>query len=115
MTNFVQKVAPKPPIVKGWFFKRGDFLGRMNRRYFIINPDEGTFIRYAKQDDYPFKPLEVIPLKDITAAHRVNSNTQSRKDLFYIQVVMFIELTQQLLYHNKKHLLATNNEENANK
>jgi hypothetical protein len=44
-------------------------------------------------------------LKDIDAAHKVNAKSFPRKDLFYLQLV----------YHNKKHLLATNNDETANK
>jgi serum/glucocorticoid-regulated kinase 2 len=46
--------------------KRGEYLMRMNKRYFVMNPDDGTFIRYEKKEDFPNKPLEVIPLKDIS-------------------------------------------------
>ncbi|EGR29479.1 protein kinase domain protein [Ichthyophthirius multifiliis] len=56
---------PKPPIVKGNIHKIGTFLVNIKKRYLVINPDEGTLIRYKSQQNYPLKPIEVIPLKDI--------------------------------------------------
>lgn len=47
---------PKPPIVKGFIEKTGLFF-RVARRYFVVNPDDGTFIRYKRFEDYPFQPL----------------------------------------------------------
>jgi len=53
----VEFCPPKPPIVKGWMYKRGDFLYQMNKRYFVLNADEGTLVRYSKREDCPNKPL----------------------------------------------------------
>jgi len=47
---------PKTPLVKGWMYKRSEYLLQMNRRYFVLNPEEGTFIRFMKKEDYPDKP-----------------------------------------------------------
>ena len=38
-------VPGKPPIVRGWAYKTGTFFFHLKRRYFVLNPDEGTFIR----------------------------------------------------------------------
>lgn len=29
----------------------------LNERYFVLNPDEGTFIRFKNFSDYPLRPL----------------------------------------------------------
>lgn len=29
----------------------------LNERFFVLNPDEGTFIRFKTLNDYPLKPL----------------------------------------------------------
>ena len=48
----------KPPIVRGWMYKKsGPFMLKLKERYFVMNPDEGTFIRYKKKEDYPNKPM----------------------------------------------------------
>ena len=46
----------RPPIVKGWVYKRSEHLGKMNKRYLVMNADEGTLIYYASKEDYPNKP-----------------------------------------------------------
>jgi len=38
-------------------WKLGDTLIRLNERFFFLNPYEGTFVRYKKKEDHPFKPL----------------------------------------------------------
>lgn len=40
-------------------------LVTLNLRYFVLNPDEGVFIRYKELKDYPLKPLEIILLKNV--------------------------------------------------
>ena len=52
------------PIVRGNIYTVGLFFN-LKLRYFVLNPAEGTFIRYKSKEDYPMKPLEVIPTKDI--------------------------------------------------
>jgi len=41
-------------------------LFNVRPRYFVLNADEGTLIRYKSVNQYPLRPLEVIPLKHIT-------------------------------------------------
>ena len=53
----VEFSPPKPPIVRGYMYKRGDFLYQMNKRFFVLNADEGTLVRYSKKEDCPNKPL----------------------------------------------------------
>ena len=49
---------PKPPIVRGSMYKKsGPFMISLKQRYFVMNPDEGTFIRYKNREDYPNKPM----------------------------------------------------------
>ena len=55
-------IPPRPPIIKGWLSKAGPFLLNMKRRFFVLDPHEGTFIRYKYEKDYPFKPMWVISL-----------------------------------------------------
>ena len=41
-------LPPKPPIVRGVFYKMGALLFNIRERYFVLNPDEGTLIRYKQ-------------------------------------------------------------------
>jgi hypothetical protein len=54
------------PVVRGWLLKTGALLVNLKLRYFVLNPLEGTFIRYAKKEHYPNKPIEIIPLKHMS-------------------------------------------------
>ncbi len=55
----------KPPIVTGFLYKIGKSHMTLNSRYFVLNADDGTFIRFRSKSDFPLKPLEIIALKDI--------------------------------------------------
>ncbi len=52
----------KPPIVMGALHKMNNYFVNLKERFFVINPDEGTLIRYQSKNDFPLKPIEVIPL-----------------------------------------------------
>lgn len=43
----------------------------LNPRFFVVNSDEGTFIRYKTITDYPLKPLEIIPLKSVKSVSMI--------------------------------------------
>jgi hypothetical protein len=47
----------KPPILKGLVFKTGDLKITLNKRYLVVNPDEGTLVRYKSPQEYPLKPM----------------------------------------------------------
>lgn len=42
--------------MKGKLFKIGNSGLTLNERYFVLNAEEGTLIRYLKESDYPLKP-----------------------------------------------------------
>lgn len=50
-------IHQKPAIVKGYLYKIGNSGFRLNKRFFVLNGDEGTLIRFACEQDYPLKPL----------------------------------------------------------
>ena len=72
-------------------------------RYFVLNPEEGTFARYKKKEDFPNRPREIIPLKEIEAVLRKRPGTLANKSLHYIE-----------LQYQKKYVMACNTEEAAN-
>jgi hypothetical protein len=76
----------------------------MNKRYVVLNPEEGTLIRFMKKEDFPEKPREIIPLKDISSIRRMNAGSFYDKNLYYIQ-----------LLYQKRYILACKTEEMANK
>ncbi len=94
---------PKPPIVKGFMFKRGTYFGKMNQRFMVLDPDEGTLIRYKHKEDYPNKPKEIIPLKSIEGARRMKAGPLYDKSFYYIQIL-----------YQKRYIYACYNEETAN-
>jgi len=94
---------PKPPIVKGFMFKRGTYFGKMNQRFMVLNPDEGTLIRYKHKEDYPNKPKEIIPLRSIEGARRMKAGPLYDKSFYYIQIL-----------YQKRYIYACYNEETAN-
>jgi len=94
---------PKPPIVKGFMYKRGTYFGKMNQRFMVLNPDEGTLIRYKYKEDYPNKPKEIIPLKSIEGARRMKAGPLYDKTFYYVQVL-----------YQKRYIYACHNEETAN-
>lgn len=47
----------KPPIIKGEMYKIGEMRIALNRRFFVLNAEEGTLIRFMKKSDFPLKPL----------------------------------------------------------
>jgi len=93
----------KIPIVKGWMYSRTEILFQMCPRYFVLNPEEGTFARYRRKEDFPNRPREIIPLKEIEAVQRKRPGTWANKSLHYIE-----------LQYQKKYLIACNTEEAAN-
>ena len=38
----------------GTVYKAGTFL--VKKRFLVLNPDDGTLIRYVTKEDYPLKP-----------------------------------------------------------
>ena len=55
-----QKCPEKPPIVKGEMIKVGMMGLTLNKRFFMLNAEEGTLIRFKKRADFPLKPKFVL-------------------------------------------------------
>ena len=55
-----QKCPEKPPIVKGEMYKIGRFGFNLNKRFFMLNAEEGTLIRFKSRKDFPLKPKLII-------------------------------------------------------
>ena len=51
-----QFAPPKPPIVMGWLYKTGPLIFNIKKRFFVLDPHDGTFIRFKSKEDYPLKP-----------------------------------------------------------
>lgn len=51
-----QYAPPKTPIVMGWLYKTGPLIFNIKRRFFVLDPYDGTFIRFERREDYPLKP-----------------------------------------------------------
>jgi hypothetical protein len=46
----------RPAIIIGWIYKTGPLIFNIKRRFFVLDPYDGTFIRYKEKEDYPLKP-----------------------------------------------------------
>lgn len=93
---------PKPPIVKGYIYKCGGLFFNLRRRYLVINPDEGTLIRYKEEKDYPLKPMEIIPLKDIMDLKRI------KKEWFLQDNYSYFEF-----FYDSRYIFGCESQENA--
>lgn len=106
--NQVSKKAkfkpPKPPLIKGIMFKKSNLLLQLVKRYFVMDSNQGTLIRYHTKQDYPDKPKEIIPLNKIQGVRRMHAG------LFYDKEFSYIELLCQ-----KRYIFACRNVHVANK
>jgi serum/glucocorticoid-regulated kinase 2 len=76
---------PRPPLIKGKVYRFGGCLFRHMKRYLVVDPQEGTLIRYGSQEDYPMKPRQVIPLKDLIHLRRVESSWPLSDEFHYFE------------------------------
>ena len=65
MKTVISDLPTLPPIIKGIGYKYGDWILTLRDRFYVINPAEGTFIKYKSERDFPLKPTEIISLKDM--------------------------------------------------
>ncbi len=77
-------IPPKPPRIIGYMFKIGKVLGGKNRRYFEMNPIEGTLIKYMRREDCPKNPKEIYCIADITGLVRLPSATGQKFHFFEV-------------------------------
>lgn len=59
LANLVEDTVwqEKPPIVKGEMHKIGNSGFTLNKRFFVLNAEEGTLIRFRSKNDFPLKPM----------------------------------------------------------
>lgn len=50
------QAPPNTPITMGWLYKTGPLIFNIKKRFFVLDPYDGTFIRFQNQEDYPLKP-----------------------------------------------------------
>lgn len=60
----------------------------LNERYFVLNPFEGTLIRYKHEKFHPFKPIEIMPLKDIQNIRTISPSWFMKSELFYFEIIL---------------------------
>lgn len=66
-------VPTRPPKVTGYVYKIGKYFGGKNRRYFEMNPIEGTLVKYMRKQDYPKKSKEIYCISNIANPVRLPS------------------------------------------
>jgi hypothetical protein len=49
----------------GYLYKVGQFHINITKRFFVLDPTQGTLIIYKQKEDYPIKNYIVIPLTNI--------------------------------------------------
>ena len=71
------RTPPKPPKIRGYLYKLGKVLGGKNKRFFELNPIEGTMIKYMGKQDCPKNPKELYCVAEIGGLTRLpTSGTQ---------------------------------------
>jgi serine/threonine protein kinase len=80
--NNISGIPTQPPKYIGFLYKKGKYLPHYNLRYAQLDPLKGIFFRYAKKEDYPSKPLEVLLLKDFINSKMSNDSSQK---YFYLE------------------------------
>lgn len=86
----------------------GGFLGRVGKyymtsksRFFILNPVQGTLIKYKQESDYPNKPRQIFNLEDIDQISEVYDGFFMKNKHFYFS---FLDVKE------TKHIFYTKNE-----
>ena len=79
----VSLVKNVPQGLKGWVYKVSRFQIRMNPRFLVLNPSEGTLSRFSSMEDYPLRPIEIIPLRCIFAIKKSQKRWYRSSSLSY--------------------------------
>ena len=64
-------MPPKPPCVQGYLYSCGSLKFTNKKRFFVLNPDDGTLMRFENKESYPYSPKEIVPLRSIKYVQRV--------------------------------------------
>lgn len=52
-------------ILKGKVYKSKTVFMHLSERYMVLDPYQGSIVFYAKEEDYPKRPKETIPLEEL--------------------------------------------------
>eukprot|EP00826_Nyctotherus_ovalis_P002724 TRINITY_DN1054_c0_g1_i5.p1 TRINITY_DN1054_c0_g1~~TRINITY_DN1054_c0_g1_i5.p1 ORF type:complete len:126 (-),score=25.86 TRINITY_DN1054_c0_g1_i5:205-582(-) len=78
--NYKGIIVPvRPPKIVGYIMKIGKMLGGKNRRYFAMDPIEGSLIKYMRKSDFPKKPKDIYCLANTHNLMRVPSSESERE------------------------------------
>lgn len=73
-------------IVRGAIMKaKRPFMG-LKERYILIDPFQGSLIRYENYGDYPKKPKEITPLSSLAGMKMIEKDDMSfymKKEMYY--------------------------------
>jgi hypothetical protein len=61
----------------------------LKERYLLIDPFQGSMIRYESESDFPRKPKEITPLNSLKNLKILTEEEKSwhmKKELFYFQI-----------------------------
>lgn len=84
--NNMQDLKSRPEGLKGTLFKTGNFFRNLKQRYIVVNTAQRTMVRYKRKEDVPDKPVEIIPLKDISSVTEVKNRMLLQHGFYYFQV-----------------------------
>ncbi|KRW99091.1 Protein kinase-like domain [Pseudocohnilembus persalinus] len=80
-------LPPKPPKVIGNIEKIGSMMFQRLNRFLVVDPDQGALMRFKKKNNYPLKPSEVIPLKEIQNIKIVSPGVFMDPNFNYFEVI----------------------------
>lgn len=79
-------IRKKPDAIRGTVFKTGLFFRNLNTRYLELNTNERCLLRYENKAEYPHKPREIIPLRDIVSVKENNERMFLQHGFYYFEV-----------------------------
>ena len=68
--------------------KKGETLGKFNHRYLEIDSVKGILKRYKSSKEYPRRPLEIIPIKELKSLKKLVKDIN--KDCYDFEVAFYI-------------------------
>jgi hypothetical protein len=76
-------------IVRGVVMKAKRPFMNLKERYILIDPFQGSMIRYESANDFPKKPKEITPLSNLNGLKIIEKEDMAfymKKELFYFTI-----------------------------
>ena len=80
-----------PSLIIGDVLKNGEvfgFLNKFNHRYLALNTKKGLLYRFKSYNEYPYNPLEIIPIANISSLKRLAKNIKN--DFYEFEIIFKI-------------------------